>query len=117
MYKHYEKIIQSKGLKNADVSRGTGISNQVLSDWKQGKWNPKVDKLQKIADFLGVSLDYLMTGEQPKYEYFIDPEVAEIAQDLHDNEDLRIIFDATRKASKEDLQFIKDFVQRMKIND
>lgn len=68
MYEHYQKLLDEKGLKNADVSRATGVSNMTLSDWKRGVSTPKQDKLMKIADFLGVSIDYLMTGEEPKVD-------------------------------------------------
>ena len=63
MYEIYQKLLDEKGIKNADVSRATGISNMTLSDWKNGKSTPKQDKLMKIADYFGVSLDYLMTGK------------------------------------------------------
>jgi transcriptional regulator with XRE-family HTH domain len=42
------------------VAKDTGISQATLSDWKNGISVPKVDKLAKIADYLGVSLDYLL---------------------------------------------------------
>jgi len=64
MYKIYEKVLNEKGLKNADVAKGTGISNMTLSDWKRGVSTPKTDKLQKIADFLNISLIYLTTGTE-----------------------------------------------------
>lgn len=38
----------------------------TLSDWKRGKTTPKQDKLQLIADYFGVTLDYLVTGEESK---------------------------------------------------
>lgn len=63
MYSIYQKLLDEKGLKNADIARATDISNMTLSDWKNGKSTPKQDKLMKIADFLGVSLEYLMTGK------------------------------------------------------
>lgn len=62
MYSIYQKLLDEKGLKNADIARATDISNMTLSDWKNGKSTPKQDKLMKIADFLGVSMEYLMTG-------------------------------------------------------
>lgn len=62
MYEIYKELLDQKGLKNADVSRATGISNMTLSDWKNGKSKPKNDKLMLIADFLGVSVEYLTTG-------------------------------------------------------
>ncbi|WP_347995397.1 helix-turn-helix transcriptional regulator [uncultured Eubacterium sp.] len=59
MYKIYQKLLDEKGLKNADVSRATGISNMTLSDWKRGKSTPKQDKIEQIAMFLGVDSKYL----------------------------------------------------------
>ena len=67
MYEIYQRLLDEKGLKNSDVSRATGISNMTLSDWKRGKTKPKMDKMQKIADFLCVSVDYLMTGKEPEF--------------------------------------------------
>ena len=64
MYNHYQKLLDEKKLKNADVARGANVSNMTLSDWKHGKTKPKVDTLKKIADFLGVKVEYLLTGEE-----------------------------------------------------
>ena len=63
MYEIYQRLLDEKGLKNADVARATGISNMTLSDWKRGKSVPKSDKMRKIAEYLNVSADYLMTGK------------------------------------------------------
>ena len=67
MYEIYQRLLDEKGLKNADVARATGISNMTLSDWKRGKSVPKADKMQKIAEFLNVSVDYLMTGKDMEF--------------------------------------------------
>ena len=65
MYEIFEKLCEAKGLTPYKVSKATGIPTATLSNWKAGRYTPKRDKLQKIADFLGVSLEYLMTGEEP----------------------------------------------------
>ena len=67
MYEVYQKLLDEKGLKNADVARATGISNMTLSDWKRGKSVPKSDKMRKIAEYLNVSVDYLMTGKDMEF--------------------------------------------------
>lgn len=67
MYEIYQRLLDEKGLKNSDVSRGTGISNMTLSDWKRGKTKPKMDKMKLIADFLNVTVDYLMTGKELEF--------------------------------------------------
>lgn len=62
MYERYEKLRNSKGLKNSDISRKTGISNMTLSDWKRGVSTPKLDKIIKIANALDTNIDYI-TGK------------------------------------------------------
>lgn len=42
------------------VSDATGISTGNLSDWKNGRCLPSADKLEKLADYLGCSVDYLL---------------------------------------------------------
>lgn len=83
MYSIYQKLLDEKGLKNADVSRATKISNMTLSDWKNGKSTPKQDKLLKIADFLGVSVEYLMTGKEPLIESLYSDENSELLLKVH----------------------------------
>ena len=65
MYGVFEELMRKTGVNTAAVARETGISPVVLSDWKRGRSTPKQDKLQKLADFFGVTVDYLMTGEAP----------------------------------------------------
>ena len=75
MYEYYQKLLDEKGLKNADVARATGISNMTLSDWKRGKSEPKTKNMQKIADFLGTTVDYFTTGKETA------PDIVEKRQD------------------------------------
>lgn len=63
MYEVFAKLLEERHLKAADVCRGTGLPSSLFSEWKRGKSTPKADKLKKIADFFGVSVEYLMTGE------------------------------------------------------
>ena len=66
MYEIFDELIKQKGLSAYKVAKDTGISQTTLSDWKGGRSIPKTDKLQKIADYLGVTLDYLLGNEQKK---------------------------------------------------
>lgn len=64
MYAIFEKLLQEKGITPYKVAKATGIATATLSDWKNGKSTPKADKMQKIADYFGVTLDYLLGNEQ-----------------------------------------------------
>jgi transcriptional regulator with XRE-family HTH domain len=64
MYEIYQKLRDEKGLKDSDVAREAGVSKSTFSDWKVGRSKPGIKKLQKIADFFGVTVDYLTTGKE-----------------------------------------------------
>lgn len=64
MYEIFAKLLAEKGLRAADVTRATGIKSPVFSEWKKGKSRPNADKMLLIANFLGVTVEYLMTGEE-----------------------------------------------------
>lgn len=64
MYEIFAQLLAEKNLKAADVCRATGIKSPVFSEWKKGKSKPNTEKMLKIANFLGVSVEYLMTGKE-----------------------------------------------------
>lgn len=67
MYSIFEQLLQKYGVSTYKVSKETGIAQSVFSSWKNGISTPKQDKMKKIADYFGVTVDYLMTGkEEPK---------------------------------------------------
>jgi transcriptional regulator with XRE-family HTH domain len=64
MYAKFDKILRKKGITAYAVSKGTGIPGSTFSDWKSGKSSPKVDKLIKIADYLGIELEELIREQE-----------------------------------------------------
>ena len=64
MYEIFSNLLQKYGVTAYKVSKETGVSQSTLSDWKRGISTPKQDKLQKIADYFGVYLTYLLTGNE-----------------------------------------------------
>lgn len=97
MYEIFEQLLSKYGVTAYKVAKETGITTATLSNWKQGKYTPKQDKLQKIADYFGVSLEYLMTGKEDV--------VKEKAPELtaRDERDIKKDLDSLRKklANKE----------------
>lgn len=116
MYEIYCKLRDERGLKDSDVVKATGITKSTFSDWKSGRSKPKQDKLQKIADFFGVSAEYLMTGKEGEdgNKYYINEEAAAIAQDIFENKELRLLFDAARDADPEDLEAVHTMLLALK---
>ena len=63
MYAKYVELRDAKGCKDSDVARATRIPAATFTEWKKGKCTPKIEKLIKLADFFGVTLDELARGK------------------------------------------------------
>lgn len=57
MYAKYVELRDRKGVTDSKVSNATGIPRSTFTDWKQGKYTPKLEKLLKLAGYFGVSID------------------------------------------------------------
>lgn len=110
MYEIFERLCRERGVTPYRVSEATGIRTSSLSGWKAGKFTPKQEKLKKIADYFGVSIEYLMTGEEPeeKEGYYINPNTADMAQQIYENKDLRLLFDVAKDVTPEQLKLLHD---------
>ncbi len=60
MYKRYAELRDKKGVTDYKVSKETGISKSSFSEWKSGRSKPKAEKLKKIADYFGVTIEYFL---------------------------------------------------------
>ena len=122
-YERIFELIKEKGLTAYRVSKDTGISQASLADWRKGRSNPKIDKLQKLSEYFGVSIGYL-TGEAderidtqtpPKHQgYYIDKETAEYAEMLRTRPNARLLFSAAKDISKEDMQKAVEYIEFLK---
>lgn len=59
MWKRVECLIKERNLKISDVARATEIPYSTFTDWKAGRYQPKMDKIERLASFFHVSPQYL----------------------------------------------------------
>lgn len=121
MYEKFNKLLQEKGLTAYKVAKDTGVSRSTLAAWKKNEYTPKLDKLQKLANYLGVSVSYL-TGEsdeignteQIQNGYYVDKETAEYAEMLRTRPNARLLFSAAKDISKEDMKKAVEYIEFLK---
>lgn len=103
MYEIFEQLLQKRGVTAYRVAKETGVTQTALSNWKSGRSTPTTKTLQKIADYFGVTIDYLMTGKEPE-------EQNEPTLTAKDQRDIQQILDQTREQlmSQEGLMFDGD---------
>lgn len=79
-----EKIICSRkkaGLSQIDLADALGVSRQSVSKWETGESNPDITKLPALAKALDVSIDWLLSEEDPVEEKAPAPDSANAMQD------------------------------------
>ena len=99
-----KNICKERNIPISRLERDCGFSNGYIRKLKEGKFPS--DRLQKIADYLNVSIDYLLTGNQGKIsghkdEYYQDEETARIAQEMFEDSDMRVLFDMKKNMTPE----------------
>lgn len=79
---------EDRDLRQIDVSEAIGIDQRTLSNYETGKTNPDSFAIIKLADFFGVSADYLIgrTNEKITTADDIIKKIGKIRQELTDIE-------------------------------
>lgn len=107
----------------ADLARYMGVSSATVSDWCNGNKMPRTDKLQSICNWLGIEMSDLLSEARPHDPvqksaqdngYYLNEETAKAAQEIFENPDMRILFEAARGSRPEDLQTAADILRRFK---
>lgn len=91
MWEIFEALCKERGMTTADVSRATEIGQPTFANWKKRRSIISTEYGLKIANVLGVSIEYLMTGTE-RQGYYENDETAAIAQEIHDNRELRGLY-------------------------
>lgn len=100
------------GISLKTLEKELGFSNGSLAK----SATIKAERLQKIADYFHVSLEYLVTGEEKdgSEKYYLNEETAKAAQEIFENKELRALFDAARDADPEDLRALHSMALALK---
>ncbi len=74
------------------------------------------DAIQRLADYFGVTVEYLTTGVETAKndQYYLNEETLAVAQAYATNPKLKLLFDAERFAEPEDLDTIYDMLMALK---
>lgn len=104
MYEVFEQLLQARGITVADVCRETGVAHAQLSNWKRRKGTVGTKTLQKLADYFGVTVDFLMTGklkEEEEADYIVTVNGTEES----------ILLETYRELSKESKERLMEYAE------
>ena len=98
-YDVFNSLCASKGISCKRASMEIGLSNSTAAKWKRTGATPNGDTLSKIADYFGVTTDYLLNGEQKE-------KPSTVSGEEHSYTDLQLLA-AIKQADEKDLKAIR----------
>lgn len=115
VYDKIKELCDKKGIAVTALEKELGWGRGSIGKVKKSG-NMSSDRLQTIAEYFGVSTDYLL-GVQTDVQqdgYYLDKDAAEFAQELFETPGMRILFDAARGSKFEDMKMAADLLERLK---
>lgn len=116
--KNLLKYLNSKNKTQREVADAIHVSPQTFNTWCQGIAVPRMEKLQLLADYFQISKADLIEEKseiaEPSGNYYLNDDARNLAQFMFENPEYKVLFDASRKVKKEDIEFVKQMIDRIR---
>ena len=115
LYNRIYELCQGKGISIGKMCKDLSISRGNLTELKMERIKTlKTENLTKISEYFGVSVDYLL-GKEQKEKPFVndDEELTEYLEQLRTRPELKMMFQLTKDATKEDVEKAVKVIEAM----
>lgn len=109
-----------KGYSQDDIANKLGYKSfTTIQKWESGVSEPPLKALKKLSEIFNIDMNDLATKNlstdvnSNNNAYYLDEDARDMAQFLYENPDYKVLFDASRKVKKEDIDFVKQMIDRM----
>jgi transcriptional regulator with XRE-family HTH domain len=115
-YDIFKELCDKKGVSPSRACLEMNLSRSLGAKWKNTGANPSFDVLSKIADYFGVSIDYLLGNTQKEKPaqnvqvrdennniVVLDDETRDLIDSLRSKPEMKMLFSVSKNATKEDI--------------
>lgn len=109
-----------KGYSQDDIANMLGYKSfTTIQKWESGVSEPPLKALKKLSEIFNIDMNDLATKKlsyntnEDNNVYYLNDDARDMAQFLYENPDYKVLFDASRKVKKEDIEFVKEMIDRM----
>lgn len=107
--------LKELGIKGSKMCDDLGISRSTLTELRKGRATTlKADRAVAIADYLGISVDYLLGNEEKLPAAECDEELTEMLEDIRRNPELRAMFDLAKGSTAEEVRTYTNVIRALK---
>lgn len=117
---------KEKKLSQTELANLVGYKDKTaIAKIESGKVDLPQSKIVAFSKALDLPIDKLFSDQSSNEHissdnsddtnhYYINDDAKELAQFLYDNPEYRVLFDATKNVKKEDIEFVKQMLDRFK---
>ena len=110
--RHY---LNENNMTQVELANKLGVGTTSIYNWVSGLKTPRMDKVDAMCKIFNIRREDLLTdGSLNDTTYYTNPETAKVAQEIFDNSDLRILFDAAKDSTPEQLKLAAEMLKQFK---
>lgn len=107
--KNLKFFVIRSGRTQSQCAADLGVSKGTFSDWVSGRSHPRMDRVQQIAEYFGISKSELLENGSRGLE----TEVARIIRTLNERPALKKLFYAASSLEEHDLNSLVGLLERL----
>lgn len=115
--KNLQYYLTKNNISQNELAKLLDVSPTSVNNWCRGLKTPRMNKVDNICRIFHINRSDLIEEhteeEKPNNGYYLDPGAAELAQELYERPEMRVLFDASRKATKEDIEQVADILKKL----
>ena len=118
--KNLRFFLEKNNLTQLEFSKKMNVSTATVSNWCKGIKSPRMDKVDLMCKIFNCRRSDLIEDRSSLSEessYYLNPDARDMAQFLFENPEYKVLFDASRKVKPEDIQFVREMIDRMSNRD
>ncbi len=115
--RNLKHLMETHDKTQTQISNDLHIALTTVNNWVHGVAVPRVGTMQKVAHYFGVEWTDMIAEHMDDEKYYDDSETKELANFLYHNPEYRVLFDASRNVKREDIDFVRQMIERMSKQD
>lgn len=113
--KRLRYYLEKNDMTQNDLAKRLGVGTTSVYNWVNGIKSPRMDKVDSMCKIFNCKRSDLMEEKEDSDDsYYLNDDAREMAQFLYNNPEYKVLFDTTRKVKKEDIDFVKQMIDRVR---
>lgn len=116
MAKNIRHYMDLHGKSRNDMCEALAVKYTTFTDWVNGNTYPRIDSIELMANYFGIEKSDLVEerSHEEQNQYYLNEEAGELAKEMFERPELKVLFDASRNVTKEDILSVANILEKLK---